>query len=284
MMLTVAVLQQQSLDRQVARSTDIVIQRMEEAAALGADILLLPEVFLTGYRLPMTNDEALPADSPWIRRICSAAKRLRMGVVLTALIRGTERPRNTAFVVDRQGQILLRYDKVHLCAFADECCLEPGEAFRVCDFDGIRLGVMICYDREYPESARVLMLQGAEIILVPNDCAAMRPRLNALSTRAYENMVGVVMANPNGDNAGCSCAFSPICWDEQGQCVNQVLFMADEATEGLYLTRFDMDALRRWREQEMMGNTFRRVDAYGPLMDERVAYPFVRHTPHRENE
>ncbi len=71
--------------------------------------------------------------------------------------------------------------------------------FLVCDFDGIKIGIMICYDREYPESARVLMLQGAEIILVPNDCGSMKPRLCALSTRAYENMVGVAMANPNGE-------------------------------------------------------------------------------------
>lgn len=56
-----------------------------------------------------------------------------------------------------------------------------------------------------------------ESILVPNDCGAMRPRVQALSTRAYENMVGVAMANLNGENAGCSCAFSPICWDENGE-------------------------------------------------------------------
>ena len=75
----------------------------------------------------------------------------------------------------------------------------------MCDFEGIQLGIMICYDREFPESARILMLKGAEVILVPNDCGSMQPRLRALSTRAYENMVAVAMANPNGDNAGCSC-------------------------------------------------------------------------------
>ncbi|MGN0745587.1 MAG: carbon-nitrogen hydrolase family protein [Aristaeellaceae bacterium] len=276
MTFTVAALQQPSLDRQMERSADNVIRRMEEAAALGADMLLLPEAFLTGYALPMTNDEALTEDSPCLQRVCAAAKRLGLGVVATAITRGHEKPRNTAFVVNRQGEIILRYDKVHTCAFADEICLEPGEAFRVCDFDGIRLGVMICYDREYPESARVLMLRGAEIILVPNDCAAMAPRLNALSTRAYENMVGVVMANPCGENAGCSCAFSPICWDAEGRPVDNVLMMADEYSEGLYLAAFDMDALRAWREQEMMGNTFRRVEAYGPLLDGNVNAPFER--------
>ena len=135
---------------------------------------------------------------------------------------------------------------------------------------------MICYDREYPESARVLMLKGAEIILVPNDCGAMKPRLCALSTRAYENMVGIAMANPNGENAGNSCAFSPICWDENGRCVDNTLLMADDVTEGLYYAEFNMDAIRSYREQEMMGNTFRMVKAYGLLLSEKIEHPFIR--------
>lgn len=72
---------------------------------------------------------------------------------------------------------------------------------------------MICYDREYPESARELMLQGAELILVPNDCDNMRPRLRELSVRAIENMTGIAMANPPGPGAGRSCAYSPVAWD-----------------------------------------------------------------------
>ena len=120
------------------------------------------------------------------------------------------------------------------------------------------------------------MMKGAEIILVPNDCESMAPRIQALSTRAYENMVGVVMANPNGINAGCSCAFSPICWDEQGKCVDNTLLLADELTEGLFFAEFDMQALRYYRAHEMMGNTFRKVKAYGELLNEEVKEPFIR--------
>ena len=170
----------------------------------------------------------------------------------------------------------MKYSKVHTCDFADEACLAGGDAFRVCDFHGIRLGIMICYDREYPESARVLMLKGAEIILVPNDCGSMRPRLCALSTRAYENMVGIAMANPNGENAGNSCAVSPICWDSDGRCVDNTLLMADALTEGLYYAAFDMEAIRRYREREMMGNTFRKVKAYRALLSDQIEYPFLR--------
>ena len=153
---------------------------------------------------------------------------------------------------------------------------EPGNAFKVCDFGGVKIGIMICYDREYPESARILMLKGAELILVPNDCESMKPRVQELSTRAYENMCGVAMANPNGRNAGHSCAFSPICWNENGECVDNTLLLADDTTEGLFYAEWDMKALRSYREREMMGNTFRKVKAYAPLLDERVEYPFVR--------
>lgn len=91
--------------------------------------------------------------------------------------------------------------------FSLEILLQSGEEFKVCEFDGIKLGVMICYDREFPESARVLMLKGAEIILVPNACDMNPARLNQLNSRAFENMVGVAMANYPGEKWGRSTAF-----------------------------------------------------------------------------
>ncbi len=276
MKLNVAVLQMKSLNRQCNKNTDIIIEKMQEAAKNKADILLLPEAFLTGYELPMSNDEALDENSPYIREICGIARKLHLGVVLTAITKGLDKPQNSAYVVDKNGVIIMKYSKVHTCDFAAEACLESGNAFHVCDFHGMKLGIMICYDREYPESARILMLKGAEVILVPNDCSAMKPRLCALQTRAYENMTGVAMANPNGENAGNSCAFSPICWDENGKCADNVLLMADDLTEGLFYAEFDLDAIRNYREQEMMGNTFRKVRAYDLLLSEKIEYPFIR--------
>ena len=73
MNLKVAILQMKSLNRQCEKSTGIILQKMEEAAAAGADILLLPEAFLTGYELPMTNEEALADDNPYLAQICRAA-------------------------------------------------------------------------------------------------------------------------------------------------------------------------------------------------------------------
>ena len=170
----------------------------------------------------------------------------------------------------------MKYSKVHTCDFADERDVESGKEFKVCDFEGIQLGIMICYDREYPESARILMLKGAEVILVPNDCGSMQARIRALSTRAYENMVAVAMANPNGDNAGCSCAYSPICWDRNGKCVDNTVLLADDKTEGIFYAEFDMEAIREYRNREMLGNTFRKVESYSRLLSKEIKEPFIR--------
>ena len=272
----VAVLQKRPIPGNKEQNVRTISEYMKLATDQGADMLLLPECFITGYNLPASYEDALTDNSKLLDQLCQAAKEYGIGVVATSFTRGTTKPQNTAFVINKDGDILMKYSKVHTCDFADEKGLESGNEFKVCDFHGVKIGIMICYDREYPESARILMLKGAELILVPNDCEAMAPRLQALSTRAYENMVGVVMANPNGRNAGSSCAFSPICWDRSGQCVDNTLLMADEMTEGLYYAEFDMDKLRAYRQCEMMGNTFRKVKAYGELLNPDIGNPFVR--------
>ena len=269
-----AVLQMRSVDREYESNIKTIIKYMSDAKQNGADILLLPECFITGYDLTIDNASAITEND--LAPLCEKAKELRIGLVATALTKGKSNPQNSAFVISKDGKILMKYAKVHTCDFADEKVLESGTEFKVCVFDGVKIGIMICYDREYPESARVLMLKGAEIILVPNDCGSMRPRLQALSTRAYENMCGVAMANPNGENAGNSCAYSPICWDRNGECVDNTLLLADAGTEGLFYADFDMDAIRAYRESEMMGNTFRKVRAYSELLNDEIQYPFDR--------
>lgn len=128
---------------------------------------------------------ALTEESEPIRRFQEAAAELSVGIVITAFTKGVKYPQNSAFVIGRDGQILMKYSKVHTCDFDWERYLESGSRFSVCSFDDVCIGIMICYDREYPESARELMLQGAELILVPNDCDNMRPRLRELSVRSH---------------------------------------------------------------------------------------------------
>jgi len=275
-------------------NTEKGLSLVKKAKERGADIVLFPECWITGYEFP-SIDETLPLEeimklpqfkewnglaldenSQYIQEFCNIAKKLNIGIVITGYTKGINRPQNSAFVISKNGEILMKYSKVHTCDFADERMLESGEEFKVCDFEGIKLGIMICYDREYPESARILMLKGAELILLPNDCEAMPPRVQALSTRAYENMVGVVMANPPRKNAGCSCAFSPITWDKNGVPIDNTIVLADDKTEDIFMAAYDIEKLRDYRSHDMMGNTFRKVKAYAELLNEEIKEPFKR--------
>lgn len=293
--LTVATVQYTNSLTDPRLNVEMGLQHVKEAKMRGADMVLFPECWITGYGFPEIAETALPLaeieehpeyiawkeaalddNSDYLQAFQQIAAELEIGIVITGMTKGAKRPQNTAFVIGRDGEILLKYSKVHTCDFAGERLLEPGTEFKVCEFDGVKLGIMICYDREYPESARVLMLKGAEIILVPNDCATMKPRVNALATRAYENMVGIAMANPPGQGAGCSCAFSPVMWDRQGEERDATLLLADATSAGIYLAVFDLDELRDYRSREMMGNTFRKVQAYRELLSDKVEEPFKR--------
>ena len=95
-----------------------------------------------------------------------------MGIAITFLEENEPKPRNTVCLFDRHGNLKYRYSKIHICNFGeedDEGVLDAGDDFCVEEIDTgkgiIRVGSMICYDREFPECARTLMLKGAELVL-----------------------------------------------------------------------------------------------------------------------
>jgi predicted amidohydrolase len=120
------------------------------------------------------------------------------------------------------------------------------------------------------------MLKGAEIILTPNACTLDLPRLSQFRARAFENMVGMVMANYAApkDN-GHSVAFDAAAYDADGASKDTLIVEAGER-EGIYLAPFDLDALREYRRRETWGNAYRRPRAYGILTSLDVEGPFLR--------
>ena len=280
MKLKVAMVQYDANEPNIDFNTKVAMKYIKEAKKSGAGIVLFPECFLTAYCCPDIVEELLPLeelenDSEFIGWCNSAvteeeehvlqirklAKELQIGVVITAFTKGEKYPQNTAFIIDRNGDIILKYSKVHTCDFDWERYLESGQEFKVCKFDGVNIGVMICYDRESPESARELMLQGAEIIFNPNCCGGMEPRLKELSVRAMENMVGVAMANPPAPGMGRSAAFNPMVWGENGEVLDNTIIVAEEFFEGIVYAEFDIDVIRKYRENEDLGK-FRKPRAY----------------------
>ena len=260
------------------------------ARALGADVALFPEMWSAGmtfYDPKREGDRerwralAISRDDPFIIHFRNLARELKMAIALTYLEKCSVRPRDSVSLIDRHGEIVLTYAKVHTCEFDLEAALMPGDGFRVCGLDTeqgeVKIGFMICYDREFPESARILMLEGAELILTPNACTLDDHRLSQFKTRAFENMVGVAMTNYAApQNNGHSSAFDAVAYPvPDGEPRDTLIFEAGEK-EGVYLATFDMAGIRAYRERETWGNAYRRPRLYGKLTHSGVEPPFVR--------
>lgn len=263
------------------------LEACRRAKAAGADIALFPEMWSTGYDMPgdpqRLREMAVPADGEFIQAFGRLAAQLEMAIAVTLLESWEPSPRNTMILFDRHGQRVLTYAKVHTCDFDVERLLTPGEDFLVAELDTaagpVRVGAMICYDREFPESARILMLKGAELILVPNACPMEINRLSQLRGRAFENMLGIATCNyPAGqpDCNGHSSAFDGVAYlpGQHGSRDTCVLEAGGE--EGIYQAVFDLEVLRQYRENEVHGNAYRHPKKYRLLTEEKVEHPFLR--------
>ena len=259
------------------------------ARTLGADIALFPEMWSTGMTFFDAEREgdrerwqaqAISRDDPFIRHFRNLAVELKMAIALTYLERWEGAPRNSVSLIDQRGDVVLTYAKVHTCEFDVESELTPGDGFPVgtlaTEQGDVKIGFMICYDREFPESARLLMLAGAELILTPNACTLEAHRLAQFKTRAYENMVGVAMTNYAApQNNGHSVAYDAVAFRGEDEPRDTLIIEAGES-EDVYLATFDLDSIRAYRERETWGNAYRRPRLYAMLTDGEVEAPFLR--------
>ena len=159
----------------------------------------------------------------------------------------------------------------------------PGNRFPVATLSTapgeVVVGAMICYDREFPESARILGLKGAEVVLVPNACLFDDHRQAQLKTRAFENKIVIAMTNypkSHPDCDGRSIGISALAFGDtapsrisptnrQAPYRDTVLVEAG-GEAGIYDFVVDLDDLRRYRRNAIWGAAHRRVEAYGDLV------------------
>ena len=264
------------------------VEACHRAKAMGADIALFPEMWSIGYRIPKTlpacQNAAVSAESDFVQRFARLAAELNMAIGISFLEAYAPSPRNTLILFDRFGTEVLRYAKVHICDFSQsERLLTHGGDFHVAELNTengvVKVGAMICFDREQPESARILMLKGAEIVLVPNACAMEINRLCQLRTRAYENMMGIATVNyPAGhpDCNGHSTAFDGMAYAPGEDGSHDSLIIEAGQREGIYLADFPLAEIRAYRKREIHGNAYRHPRSYGLLLNEEVEEPFVR--------
>ena len=292
--LRIALLQLRAVPDDAAAAWEKAEAWCREAARQGADIALLPEMWSVGYRFPSARapqdlaawrGRAIAGDDAALGRIAALARELGLAIGATYLERWDPLPRNALTLFDRHGEAVLTYRKVHTCAFGDECLLTPGDDFPVCALDTaagpVRVGAMICYDREFPESARLLMLGGAELILVPNACPWDAPRQHQLESRAFENMVAIALANyPAPDQNGGSTLLDGMAYtappaEGDGQARDMTLCRGG-TDEAIVLGDLDLQALRDYRGRETWGDAYRRPERYGALCAAAGAVPAVR--------
>ncbi len=254
----------------------------------GADIALFPEMWSNGYNIynrPVSEwkAEAISADSDFVHAFSSLAKSLQMAIGITLLEKYEDAPRNSLILFDRYGEQKLIYAKVHTCDFDVERNLTPGEDFYVTTLDTacgeIKVGAMICYDREFPESARILMLKGAELILVPNACPMEINRLSQLRARAFENMTAIATCNyPESvpDCNGGSSVFDGVVYLPELDHSRDTCILQADAKEGIHIAQLDLAQLRQYRKSEVHGNSYRHPKKYELLIETNIDAPFIR--------
>ena len=171
----------------------------EEAARNGAELLITPEMFITGYVVGETLPELAARD--FLQPVRALAARLGIALVVGGPEPADGGVYNAAYFVDDRGDVLSCYRKSHLFGELDRRQFLAGEElFGLVEFRGVRIATMICYDVEFPEVVRAAALAGAHLVAVPT--AQMEPfdfvAEQLVRTRAWENQVYVAYVDHDG--------------------------------------------------------------------------------------
>lgn len=168
------------------------------------DILTLPEMWTTAYQLgdiaKICDQEGMPTNE----LIAAQAKEGRVNIVAGSYASMQDRKVfNTAYVFDRRGNNIAKYQKIHLFKLMDEHkYIESGKQLCTFKLDGIKCGIIICYDLRFPELSRKLALEGIKLLFVPAQWPAERLAhwVTLLKARAIENQIYIIAVNRAGEN------------------------------------------------------------------------------------
>lgn len=256
------------------------------AAAQGAQIILLSELFETPYfcidQNPRHFDLATTlADNPAVQHFRALARELSVVLPISFFERANTVFYNSIAIVDADGAILGTYRKTHIPngpGYQEKHFFHPGDTgFKVWDTRYARIGVAICWDQWFPETARAMVLQGAELLFYPTAIGS-EPHDAGIDSKdhwqraqqghAAANLVPLIASNRIGteaskDDPNWKITFygsSFIC-DETGAMVQT----ADRTSEGVLVQKFDLDSIRLRRNAWGIFRD-RRPDRYGVLL------------------
>lgn len=247
--MRLALWQTQGFPGDVSANLQALEAQVRAAAASGAQLLLCPELWLGGYNLPAqmaTLAEA--ADGPAAQHIAALAREHGVAICYGYAERHEQgdKPYNSAQLIDAQGRSLANYRKTHLFGPMERELFTAGDSLQVpVEFAGWRVGLLICFDVEFPENVRTLALAGAELVLVPT---ALTPEYTAVPelivpARAVENQVFVAYCNHSGVEEGLaflggSCVAAP----------NGQRLVVAAGGEALLVTDLSRANSAQWRE------------------------------------
>ncbi len=200
------------------------------------DVMVCPELFASGYRIGVdeVHARAQSADGPFNRAAAELARRFGVALVYGYPERDGERVFNSACCIDRNGRMIANHRKLYLSGDYEETAFATGTQYTVFDLDGVRAGLLICFDVEFPESVRALARAGCELVLVPTALAARWQHLTRMliPARAFENGLFVVYANYAGgehdlDYCGNSLVAGPDGFERARGGAHAELLLAD---------------------------------------------------------
>jgi predicted amidohydrolase len=240
----------------------LLAAKAAEAKANGADLLLLPEMYLSGYNIGPQAAQKHAITQSGLAPAQAIARAQNIALVFGYPERVGETVANSAALIGPDGAILLNYRKSHLFGGLDRAMFQTaGTEFPVATLMGQKIGLLICYDIEFPEPARRLGLAGADIILIPT--AQMEPyeqvAKHVIPARAYENQVYLAYANHSGTADGLNyIGLSSICGPD-----GAILAAAGKGEELLYAETDAAHHAAIRQADPLLAD--RRPELYGPL-------------------
>jgi len=204
MRLTIAGLQHPGHAGRVADNLRVIAEAAADAEGRGADVLVTPEMFVTGYNIGEQVAKLAGED------LAGAVQAIAADVGIAVVAGLPEQAPgggvwNTALLVDGSGAEVTRYRKTHLFGDLDRDLFVAGPAAGApVELRGVRIGLLICYDVEFPETVRAAVRAGADVVLVPT--AQMEPYARVAEqliwTRAWESQVYLAYVNRSGEENG----------------------------------------------------------------------------------
>ncbi len=217
--LTIAVLQHESSPGDLNANLQRLTTTAADAASQNVQLLVTPETSLCGYNLSLEANRkvAQPAQGDLTDAVSTLCQQHNMAIAYGFVEQDGDSYYNTVQLIDKTGKILQRYRKSHLWGAMDNALFTAGDAILPpVTIDGWQVGMLICYDVEFPENARTHALAGAELIIVPTALAGdwYTVAERVVPVRAYENQLFIAYANFCGEEndchyAGRSCISGP---------------------------------------------------------------------------